>query len=175
MESGVAFVRYVICVGVLSAPNLSEESDMTYSVTMWFGAAAMSLSACASTGVDRDAKRLARYADDPRLGEQVDRVCFANTIDDFRENTEDSVILRRGVSDDYLVFVNGCRDLEYANALALQNSGSCLRRQDRLTIFQQGFGRLGRDVSPNFCAVDVIYIWNEDATEAADEPQINTP
>jgi hypothetical protein len=128
---------------------------------------------CASTNIDREAERLARFADDPRFGAEVNSVCFKGAIQDFRENTRDSVIVRRGVSEDYVLFVDQCRDLEDANALAFQSSQSCVRPFDRLSVFQQGIGGLARDVSPNVCRIEAIYKWDEAAS--SDEDALTKP
>lgn len=132
------------------------------------------LAGCASSDTPTSSERVAELLKDARVGEQVDKICFQSTIDGFRENTRDSVILTRGVSDDYLVLMKGCRDLDRAQSLGLAGRGSCLRRSDRLIVSDSAFSLSGNSpVVPDQCWVDAIYRWDDrvDMTEIImDEP-----
>ena len=130
--------------------------------------AAAILGACA-TGRMSTEERFAKFADDPRLGEQVDKICFSGSIDGFRDNTRDSVILTRGVRDDYLVFVDGCPAMSRALSLRTESIGSCLRKRDWIITSDNGFGMTGNDqIGTNQCQIESIYKWNKKAGEASE-------
>lgn len=132
--------------------------------------AATVLSACASTDSPTRSERLAETLADPRVGEEVERICFARGIDNFYDEREESVVLRRGVNDDYLVVTRTCPDLDDAQSLGLESTSGCLRRFDRIRIFRSAFGATSADV-PGFnrCQIDRIYRWNQDAVEDESE------
>ena len=112
-----------------------------------------------------------RYAGDPRLGEEVDRICFASTIDGFGETTRDTVIVREG-RDHYLLEIFGsCSPLDRAMRIGLDATGTCLRKNDALIVSDSisGFGEAS-PFSTQRCMVSGIYKWNPDAeTEETDE------
>ncbi|GLQ20141.1 DUF6491 family protein [Algimonas porphyrae] len=124
------------------------------------------LAACATTDRPTRSETLAQLRDDPRTGEEVDRICFTRGIDSFKEESRYSVVLRRGVSDEYLVVTRSCPDLERAQSLAVNGSGSCLRRQDSIRVFTSAFGPSAGD-TPGFnrCLIDRIYRWDGDAMD----------
>ena len=111
----------------------------------------------------------ASEAADPRLGEQVDKICFTSSIDNFRDNTRRSVIIEKGANDEYYVETMGsCFDLEDAISLAFDSSpaGGCLSRGDYLIAFDSVFGTDHSGIAPQRCPIAAIYEWNEDAAEA---------
>ena len=65
-----------------------------------FGASLLFLSACATTNSNqgRD-EEIAELLSDPRVGEEVERICFQRNIDRFSETTDYSVVVRRSVSE----------------------------------------------------------------------------
>lgn len=128
------------------------------------------MTGCASAGGASSSEHIAEILADRRVGEPVDKVCFARTIDGFRENTRDSVVLRRGANSDYLVTVKGCPRLNDAQSIGLTSSTSCLRRSDRLIVSDSAFSLSGQTpLGPDTCWVDAIYEWNEDASDDADK------
>ena len=147
--------------------NVNMRHLISPNLVLFLTTSAIVLGSCTSTPTARDVERLDRFTQDARFGEQVNSVCFKGNIDNFRGNTRDSVIVRRGVSDEYVLFIDQCRDLEYANALTFDGSGSCLRKFDRLRVFQSGIGGLARDRSPELCQVEAIYRWNESVDAGA--------
>ncbi|MGB3456058.1 MAG: DUF6491 family protein [Litorimonas sp.] len=131
------------------------------------------LAACASTNDGVRAEAVAELLSDPRVGEQVDRVCFINGIDRFTRRTDYSVVLTEGVSDDYLVLVRSCNGLPFAQSLKLSGSNGCLRPTDRIQVFETAFGtgpRVGSNAF-DFCQVEAVYRWDEKAATETDAAQ----
>lgn len=128
------------------------------------------LSACATTGSETRGEAIAELLDDPRVGEKVDRICFRRGIDGFSDATDYSVVLRRGVNDEYLVVTRVCPELDFAQSLALDGSSSCVRQQDYLRVFRSAFGPSELDTATfNRCFIDAIYKWDDDALDAEEE------
>ena len=110
---------------------------------------------------------------DPRVGEEVDSICFKSGINGFAEvKGGDGLILRRGVKDRYLVTILGsCPPLDHAQAVGTSNrfgSGGCLRRTDRLYISTSFTGRGSGPFDNDFCPIERIYTWNPDAKAEAE-------
>ena len=121
------------------------------------------LAGCASSGTTAS-DRIAEILADPRVGEPVDKVCFARSIDGFSENARDSVVLSRGVNSDFLVLMKGCPRLRDAQSIGLTSRGSCLRQSDQLIVSDSAFSLGGQTPSgPDRCWVDALYEWNQDA------------
>ncbi len=120
-------------------------------------------------------------AADPRIGEKVDRICFASGINGFQtpDGVEDAVVLTKGVNDKYYVELSGAgfNSLKFAQSVAIDSrpGGGCVTRGDRLIFSDSAFGFDRRDrVGPDSYLITGIYEWNEDAVaadegEAADE------
>lgn len=110
------------------------------------------------------------FADDPRRGEEVDRVCFTRNINGFGETTRRAIVIREG-NDNYLVETfPGCFDLDWAQAISFDSFGGCLSKGDRVFAFDNAFGGQRTDRMPQFCRVKTIYEWDRDAgKEAAEE------
>lgn len=133
-------------------------------------AACAMLGACAST---EDANEANARADDPRRGAEVDRVCFTSSIDGFGETTRDTVVVREGVNDYYLVEVfGGCYNLRNAQSLAFDTFSGCLTRGDSLIAYTSAFGPDPMDTPNVKCRINNIYKWDPDATEEAGEDEI---
>ena len=122
------------------------------------------LGACAATTEENLAGPIEpRLEDDPRLGEQVDTVCFSGGLSGFFEIGNRAVVLRRSTEDAYLVRTGYCRSLRRVEGLRLpQGPSSCLKRGDHLEVFDQPFPR--RDTPndrPERCLVVAIHRWHD--------------
>ena len=111
---------------------------------------------------------------DPRLGQEVNRICFPRNIRDWRtvKGEDNVVLLERGLNDWYRVEVVGpCnyRALRFTQTIALESrpSGACVSAGDTITLLDStGFERR--------CAITQINIWDEDAKapeETSEEPE----
>tara|TARA_R100000935_G_C2740902_1_gene125820 strand:- start:90 stop:545 length:456 start_codon:yes stop_codon:yes gene_type:complete len=129
------------------------------------------LSACTSTeNLEDRPKGIERYAGDPRLGEEVDRICFASTIDGFSETTRDTVIVREG-GDHYVIETFGsCTPLEDAMQLGFDKTGGCLGKGDAVIASTSLFPtpQLPPFASQK-CLVKSMYKWDPDAIEETPE------
>ena len=140
------------------------------------------LSACATATTpeaiaDREqAKADAVFADDPRRGALVDKVCFTRQIDSFGETTKRAVVIREG-RDYYLVETfPGCFDLDWAQSLAFDSFSSCLSKGDRLVAFDNAFAHTDRKIGqPQTCRVKAIYDWDRDAEAEKDQDETASP
>jgi Family of unknown function (DUF6491) len=123
------------------------------------------LTACATSGEHEDRpKGVAKYADDPRLGEEVDRICFASTIDGFGNTTRDTFTVREG-RDHYLIEVMGsCAPLDGAMRIGLDATGSCLGRHDAV-IVSDSIADFGDPApfSTQRCLVKSLHKWDPKA------------
>ena len=144
-----------------------------------FAAMILVVSACATATTPeqleaRETKRAAEvFADDPRRGELVDKVCFASQIDSFGLTTKRAVVVREG-GDRYLVETfPGCFDLDWAQSLAIDSFGACLTKGDRILAFDSVFPNNRHRSSQQSCRVKAIYEWDRDAVaeEATDEEE----
>ena len=123
------------------------------------------LSAC--TSVPPESNREVEVS--PRQGEEVKQICFASSINGWREvdGERSSVILTKGVSEEYKLDLSGICDLTYAfNSIATRTRGSsCLTRGDDI-IFNDGLSGINR------CMIKKIYTWNpaEEADADNNEP-----
>ena len=122
-------------------------------------AASTSVSASAETAADSD----------PRIGEEVDKICFRSTINSWRtvDDLDDAVLLQRGVNDWYYVeLIGGCSNRILRSALSIgiggRPSGACVTSGDIIIV---------RDnpAATRRCAVRRIYRWDDDAITAEEE------
>lgn len=98
--------------------------------------------------------------DDPRLGPEVDRICFARSIRNWRElRGEDRVVLlERGVNDWYRVELTGACDastFRFAQTIGLETrpAGGCVGRGDVIIVGDAGsFTRR--------CMISRMYKWD---------------
>ena len=106
----------------------------------------------------------------PRQGEEVRQICFASSINGWREvdGERSSVILTKGVSEEYKLDLSGICDLTYAfNSIATRTLGSsCLTRGDDI-IFNDGLSGINR------CMIKNIYKWNPSEIADADIDEAN--
>lgn len=137
---------------------------MIKQATLCFAAIGL-LSACASSPSDNP-KGAAKFAEDARLGERVDRICFNRTIDGFSRSDRDTIVVSAGPSEDYLLEVRGpCTNLRHAQSIAIDSSLSCVTRLDRILVSTSAFSprdNLGR---PQSCIISEIYEWSEGAEQ----------
>lgn len=136
--------------------------------------AAFGLSACVTpaaeqAGADAGPATLAKA--DPRLGPEVERICFQRSINGWStiDGDDDAIILRRSVRDDYRVEYTGpCRgsDFRFAETIGIAGrpAGGCLTRGDRLLV--EGPGDF-----VNRCLITQINEWDEDAVDGEDAVQ----
>ena len=123
------------------------------------------LSACTNVAVENNKE----VQINPRQGEEVKQICFASSINGWREvdGERSSVILTKGVSEEYKLDLSGICDLTYAfNSIATRTRGSsCLTRGDDI-IFNDGLSGINR------CMIKKIYKWNpaEEAEADNNEP-----
>ncbi|RIJ22238.1 hypothetical protein D1224_11830 [Henriciella barbarensis] len=108
------------------------------------------------------------YLNDVRLGEQVDRICFRDQINDFREGTSMTVIAERGVKDYLIETTEECDELNGAQTVVLDGTfagGRCVTTRDRISASQSYFGSDASNAA-YLCRIKAIYEWNEDALSA---------
>lgn len=137
------------------------------------GAATVLLAACSSTPSEQQADNN-EWMTDARLGEQVDRICFTSSIDNFRAPSRDTVIVEKGVNDEYLIQTFGsCYNLRNAQSISLDSFGgsSCLSKGDAIFAYDSAFGPDRTDIGPVRCPIKAIYEWNEDAAEAEEDSE----
>ncbi|MAK60875.1 MAG: hypothetical protein CMK09_07845 [Ponticaulis sp.] len=137
-----------------------------------YGGLVFLLSACAAAAnggmAEKEPAGVAKFAGDPRLGEQVDRMCFASNIDSFSQNTRDTVVLEMSPGKDFLVETSSCFDLDRAQSVAIDAHSSCVTRGDRLLVSDSVFSASSSTgAGPNRCFIKAIYAWDEKALDAA--------
>jgi len=124
------------------------------------------LSACSNVAVETNKE----VEINPRQGEKVKQICFASSINGWREvdGERSSVILTKGVSEEYKLDLSGICDLTYAfNSIATRTRGSsCLTRGDDI-IFNDGLSGINR------CMIKNIYKWNPSEIADADIDEAN--
>lgn len=129
----------------------------------------LAVTACASTAPANDGPPEG-FAKDVRLGEEVDRICFASNIDSFEQTDRRTVVVEEG-NDHYLIEVFGsCHNLRVAQSLAIDTTGSCLRRGDALLVSDSAFGFNKRDAhTTSRCTISRIYDWDPKAEVPEDD------
>lgn len=133
---------------------------------------AVVLAACTSTRqASSEPKGIAAFANDERLGEAVKQICFNRGIDGFYNATRDTVVLSKGVSDDYIVEVSGlCTNLRNAKSIAIDSTLSCVTRGDILLVSTSTFSLDdGTGIGPDRCFIDKIHKWNKKAKPSAEQ------
>lgn len=123
------------------------------------GAAILMAAACQSP--NSESAQMAEGEPDVRQGEEVSQICFNSQIRNWRELDRDSVLIEKGVNDEYKLDLIGTCDPENAFTtigLISRGASSCLSRGDRL-VTDDSFG--------GSCSIRRIYKWNEDAAEEA--------
>lgn len=139
--------------------------------TLAFGAVSLAiLAGCSSAG---DENRTAEdWLSDKRLGEKVDRICFRSSIDNFRAPSRSTVIVEKGVNDEFLIETfASCYNLDNAMSLSFDTfAGSgCISKGDYIYAYDSAFGPDRTDLPPTRCPIKAIYEWNEDALDEEEE------
>ena len=124
------------------------------------------LAACASGGGAETASEPFAYADDPRLGPELSRVCWADRTETKAVLDDRTVVFFRG-DDAFLVGTRTCRGLTDSNAMiGLTMEGACLKRGDALTVSEarglQAAGTWG--TGQTRCRIQSIHEWVPAAT-----------
>jgi hypothetical protein len=127
-----------------------------------------------ATFAEKPAESAADPRPDSRIGPEVDRICFASTIDGWKEakGFDDAVLLERGVNEWYLVDLSGAcraRDFRFAQTIGIESrpAGGCVSRGDVILV-ESGGGFMNR------CFISKIRKWDDDAPppdEASETPE----
>lgn len=132
------------------------------------------LGGCATTDEESTSSKQAfldELQQDPRVGEEVDSICFTGNIDGFGETTDRSVVVSVSPTRDYVITTfTRCQDLDHAMSMAFNDFGACLRKGDKIIPFTSTFGPSSMDTPNLGCVIDKIYEWDKDA-EPADEEE----
>lgn len=124
------------------------------------------LASCASGAADTSGPQ--GFAEDVRLGDRVDRICFGRSIDGFSQATRQTVVVEAGVNDYYLIETFGaCNDLDWAQSIQFDQATSCVTTGDSLIAYTSAFGPRESDMAPRRCPIRAIYEWDPDAEDAA--------
>ena len=108
---------------------------------------------------------------DPRQGEEVRSVCFTSQIRNWRENDRRSIIVERGLRDEYkLELIGTCQPEDAFLSIGLVSrvgGGSCLTQGDELVTDSR--------YNDGSCAIRRIYRWNKDAGQPASGQPASAP
>ena len=103
-------------------------------------AAALAAAATAGPGFAKD-KKAAEAGPDPRIGKEVNSICFQSTINGWRavKGEDDVVLLERGVNNWYRVELLGACDYRlFRSAISIgidsRPGGGCVTRGDRIIV-----------------------------------------
>ncbi len=123
----------------------------------------------------------AEEAADPRLGKQVDRICFGRDINNFKaiDGVDDAILLEKGVKDWYkATLIGACNysQLRWAQSVAIDQrpAGGCVTRGDYLIFSNSAFGDFSFPNSTR-CAISEIYEWAPDAAAPVAEDDAAKP
>ncbi|HVY90985.1 MAG TPA: DUF6491 family protein [Hyphomonadaceae bacterium] len=121
-------------------------------------ASAIILAACTNAAP----VKMADAKPDPRQGEEVRDICFQQQIRNWRENDHHSVIVEKGVHEEYkLELIGTCQPEDAFTSIGLISrvgGGSCLTTGDKLVTDSR--------FNSGSCAIHRIYKWNKDAGKA---------
>jgi len=99
---------------------------------------------------------------DIRIGERVNRICFAGQINEHRGKTIDTVIVKSGLNREFILETAGtCANLKDAQSVELEDGFSCLAQSDSLLVY----GSASNPDSPfseERCTINSIHRWNEE-------------
>jgi Family of unknown function (DUF6491) len=120
-------------------------------------ASTMFIAACSTAPVETAEKK-----PDLRQGEEVNNICFQTQIRNWRELDNRSIIVEKGLNDEYkLDLIGSCQPDDAFTSIGLVSrigGGSCLERGDKLLTDSRYDGS---------CSIQRIYKWNKDAGKAA--------
>ncbi len=101
------------------------------------------------------------FAADPRLGQEVDRICFARNIEGFTTTSRDTLVIRTSPNTQFLVEVSGtCPSLLRAQTVAVDSTLSCVTPGDFLIVSESPVSLRNRGVVPDRCAINRIFTWD---------------
>lgn len=114
-------------------------------------------------------------APDPRIGEEVKSVCFAQTISGWRaiKGEDHAVLLEKGVNDWYRAELAGsCRESDFRSAITIgiesRPAGGCLTRGDAIIVKAPG------DFMQR-CIITRLAKWDDDAAPAQEDMKESDP
>lgn len=94
---------------------------------------------------------IAAFKKDLRLGDKAENVCFAGQIGHARGLSQNTVIVKSGLGDEFVIEVTqDCQTLESVRSLAMEAGFSCLSDSEKIII----------DGSEK-CTVQSMHRWNE--------------
>lgn len=129
------------------------------------------ITACASTPSD-EPKGAAKFAEDPSLGEKVDKICFNRSIDGFTRSDRDTIVVTARANDQYLLEIKGpCNNLRFAQSIAIDSALSCVSRLDTILISTSAFSLNDNLGGPQRCFIKEIYAWDENATDEVEDEE----
>ena len=118
----------------------------------------------------------ARFADDPRLGPEIESACFSRNIRGFSDNTEDTVVLRRSPNVRVLAEIHpSCIDLEDAKTIALAQRQRCIRPGDQIFVSRFLANLSDGDFTTGRCTITALYDWDHDAKPDTPSDPADTP
>lgn len=124
-------------------------------------AAALLMAACQTQTTDTTTAAEAKP--DPRQGKEVNQICFSQQIRNWRENDRRSIIVEKGVKDEYkLELIGTCQPEDAFTSIGLVSragGGSCLSTGDRLVTDAR--------YNDGPCSIRRIYEWHKDADKPA--------
>lgn len=110
---------------------------------------------------------------DKRVVEEVNQLCFARTINGFRNwDAGEGVILRQGVNNEFLVTFQGvCQPLDNAQRVGVNNrfGSGCIRQGDRLFISEAVFSGRNAPFESDFCVVRDVFAFDRSQPSPLDE------
>lgn len=111
-------------------------------------------------------------AGDPRVGDEVDRICFGRDINNFKaiKGEDDAILLERSVNDWYkATLIGACnyRELKWAQSVAIEQhpAGGCVTPGDSLIFSRSAFGDF-KFPNTTRCVISDIYKWDPKAGDA---------
>jgi hypothetical protein len=126
----------------------------------------IAISALSSSGSLSSGTPPEGFENDPRLGEETRRVCFARSFRGFSQNTETTGVIEARTDTFYLIETLGvCRNLEHTRRISFDPSSSCIRTNDRFSISDSYFATAGGYGSSDTCHIRAMYEWQPDADE----------
>lgn len=127
------------------------------------------VSCATNTGTEGDVKGIAKFEGDPRLGEEVNRICFNRNIDSFQNATRDTIVLSSNPNRQYIVEVRpGCIGLQNARSVAVDTTLTCITQGDFLLVSRSSFSLNDGDSSTGRCFINAMHEWDRRA-KAPDE------
>lgn len=106
---------------------------------------------------------------DPRIGEEVQQVCFTRSIDSWNDvdNDRNAVIIRMNNRDYYKLKISGGCDPQWAMstiAVITRGASNCYSRGDRIKTDADPFHGYG-----SACVITGINKWNPDAVQQSEQ------